>query len=139
MKKVFHKIMSISMAFVVLFSTMSFTIDMHYCGDAIIDYSFFHKAENCGMEKEQVTSTCENPEMKKKSCCSDQQIIIEGQEDLKNNFTTLTFEQQVFVASFVYSYINLFEGTASKDVPYKEYPPPFVKRDIQVLHQTFLI
>ncbi|WP_414727683.1 HYC_CC_PP family protein, partial [Winogradskyella sp. UBA3174] len=32
MKQVFHKIMSFAMAFVVLFSTMSFTINMHYCG-----------------------------------------------------------------------------------------------------------
>lgn len=139
MKKVSQKIMSILMAFVVLFSTMSFTIDLHYCGDTMVDYSFLHNVETCGMKKEQVVSTCENPEMKNKSCCSDEQIIIEGQEDLKNNFSTLTFEQQIFVASFLYSYINLFEGTASEEVPYKDYPPPFVIRDVQVLHQTFVI
>ena len=127
------------MAFVVLFSTMSFTIDLHYCGDTMVDYSFLHNVKTCGMKKEQVVSTCENPEMKNKSCCSDEQIIIEGQEDLKNNFSTLTFEQQIFVASFLYSYINLFEGTASEEVPYKDYPPPFVIRDVQVLHQTFVI
>ncbi|WP_439648127.1 HYC_CC_PP family protein [Cellulophaga baltica] len=139
MKKVFHKIMSISMAFVVLFSTMSFTIDMHYCGDNMVDYSFFHNVESCGMEKAQLASKCENPKMSKNSCCSDEQIILEGQDDLKNNFSTLTFEQQVFVASFVYSYINLFEGTTSKEVPFIDYSPQFVKRDVQVLHQTFLI
>ena len=77
--------------------------------------------------------------MKKKSCCSDQQLIVEGQDDLKDTFNKLTFEQHVFVVSFTYSYINLFEGTASEEVPYKDYPPPFVIRDVQVLHQTFLI
>ena len=127
------------MAFVVLFSTMSFTIDMHYCGDNLVDYSFFKEAKSCGMEKAQLASSCENPEMKKKSCCSDEQMVLEGQDDLKNNFSTLTFEQQVFVASFIYSYINLFEGTASKEVPFVDYSPQFVKRDVQVLHQTFLI
>lgn len=139
MKQLIHKSMAIFMATVVFMTTMSFTIDMHYCGDTMVDYSFFHKAESCGMEKEQVASTCESPEMKKKSCCSNKQIIIEGKENLQNNFTTITFEQQVFVASFVYSYINLFEGTVSQEVPYREYPPPFVKRNVQVLHQTFLI
>ena len=139
MKQVFHKIMSISMAFVVLFSTMSFTIDMHYCGDNLVDFSFFHNVQTCGMEKAQITSNCEKPEMKKNNCCSDEQLVIEGQDDLKNTFSTLTFEQQVFVASFTYSYLSLFEGTTSVEVPFVDYPPPFVKRDVQVLHQTFLI
>jgi hypothetical protein len=139
MKPFIHKSIAICMAFVVLMTTMSFTVDMHYCGDTMVDYSFFHNASTCKMEKAILTASCGNPEVKKKSCCSDQQLIIQGQDDLKDNFSTLTFEEQVFVASFVYSYINLFKGTASKDVPYKDYPPPFVKRDVQVLHQTFLI
>jgi hypothetical protein len=138
MKQVFHKISSFLMAIVVLFSTMSFTIDMHYCGDNMVDFSFFHNVETCGMEKE-LASNCENPEMSKKSCCSDEQIIIKGQDDLKDNFTKLTSEQQIFVASFVYSYTSLFEGTESKEVPFFDYSPPYVKRDVQVLHQTFLI
>ena len=139
MKQFTHKSIAVFMATVVLMTTMSFTIDMHYCGDNMVDYSFFHDVETCGMEKGQVVSSCENPEVKKKSCCSDEQLIIDGQDDLKDTFSTLAFEQQVFVASFIYSYINLFEGTASKELPFVDYPPPFVKRDVQVLHQTFLI
>ncbi|VAW15662.1 FIG00552689: hypothetical protein [hydrothermal vent metagenome] len=127
------------MAIVVLFSTMSFTIDMHYCGDNMVDFSFFRNVETCGMENAQTTSNFEKPEMKKKSCCSDDQLIIEGQDDLKDNFTKLTSEQQIFVASFAYSYISLFEGTESKEVPFFDYSPPYVKRDVQVLHQAFLI
>ncbi|WP_455429473.1 HYC_CC_PP family protein, partial [Maribacter hydrothermalis] len=37
MKKFYHKILSVIMAFVVLLSTMSFTIDFHYCGDLLVD------------------------------------------------------------------------------------------------------
>ncbi len=127
------------MAFVVMFSTMSFTVDLHYCGDTMVDFSFFNAAESCGMDKIQETSDSENTSMSQKSCCSDEKLIIQGQDDLKDNFSTLTFEQQVFVASFVYSYINLFEGRTSKEFPYTDYSPQFVKRDVQVLHQTFLI
>ena len=139
MKQFIHKSIAICMAFVVLMTTMSFTIDMHYCGDTMVDYSFFHNVDTCGMEKAELASSCENPEMKKKSCCSDEQLIVEGQDDLKDTFHTLTFEQHIFVASFAYSYINLFEGTVSKEVPIVDYLPPFVKRDVQVLHQIFLI
>ena len=44
MKKISHKILATVMAFVVLFSTMSFTIDMHFCGDTLVATSMFQKA-----------------------------------------------------------------------------------------------
>ncbi|WP_116772182.1 MULTISPECIES: HYC_CC_PP family protein [Maribacter] len=139
MKQVFHKILSISMAFVVMFSTMSFTVDMHYCGDSLVDFSLFSKADTCGMEKSQANKGCEKLMLSEKDCCTDQQIVKEGKDDLKISFDTLSFEQQTFIAAFTYSYINLFEGTKSEEVPFEDYPRPFVKRDVQVLHQTFLI
>ena len=139
MKQLIHKSMAIFMACVVLVTTMSFTVDMHYCGDTLVDFSFIQSAKTCGMEKEQSSIGCENPMLTKNSCCSDEQLIIEGQDDLKQNFTKLTCEQQTFIAAFTYSYINLFEGTESEEVPFEDYPRPFVKRDVQVLHQTFLI
>jgi len=132
------------MAFVVLFSTMSFTVDMHYCGDTLVDFSLISKAKSCGMDsdsyqKQQPVKGCENSKMTSTSCCSDQQIVKEGKDDLKLSFDTLSFEQQTFVVAFTYAYSNLFEGTESEEVPFVAYPPPFVKRDVQVLHQTFLI
>jgi hypothetical protein len=139
MKQFIHKSIAICMAFVVLMTTMSFTVDMHYCGNTMVDYSFFHNASTCKMEKAILTASCGSPEVKKKSCCSDEQLIIQGQDDLKDNFSTLTFKEQVFVAWFVYSYINLFKATASKEIPLFDYEPPYVKLDVQVRHQTFLI
>ena len=127
------------MAFVVLFTTMSFTVDMHYCGDSLVDFSFFTKAETCGMEKTQPTKGCENPSMTEKSCCSDKTIVKEGNDELKTSFNKLTFEQQTFVATFFYTYINLFKGLDENIVPFTDYSPPFVKRDIQKLYETYLI
>ena len=131
--------MAMVMAIVVLLTTMSFTVDMHYCGDALVDFSFIQDVKTCGMEKAEPAKSCSNSMVSKKSCCSDEQLIIEGQDNLKQDFTKLTFEQQTFIAAFTYSYINLFEGTESKEVPFNDYPRPFVKRNVQVLHQTFLI
>jgi len=127
------------MAAVVLITTMSFTVDMHYCGDTLVDFSFTQQVKTCGMEKARSTSSCENPTLSEKSCCLDKQLVKEGQDDLKISLDQLSLEQQAFVASFTYSYLSLFEGTESKQVPFVDYPPPFVKRDVQVLHQTFLI
>ena len=127
------------MAFVVLFATMSFTVDMHYCGDTLVDFSIYTEAESCGMEKAQPAKSCENPLMTSTSCCSDQKIVKEGKDDLKSSFNKLTFEQQTFVATFIYCYINLFEGLDENIVPFKDYSPPFIERDIQTLCETYLI
>jgi len=140
MKQFIHKSMAFFMAVVVLMTTMSFTVDIHYCGDTLVDFSLYQKAEGCGMEKAQASKiACENPMLSQKSCCSDEQIVKQGQDDLKVSFDKLTFDQQVFVASFTYTYINLFEGTTSKEVPFTDPSPPFIRQDLQVLHQTFLI
>ncbi len=139
MKQFFHKSMAVFMATVVFMTTMSFTVDIHYCGDTLVDYSFTQQVDTCGMEKAQKSTTCENPTLAEKSCCTDKQVIKEGQDDLKLSFDQLTFEQHVFLTSFTYSYRNLFEGTESKEIPFVDYAPPFVERNVQVLHQTFLI
>jgi hypothetical protein len=139
MKIYIHKIMSISMALVVLLSTISMTIDMHYCGETMVDFSFFHNVKSCGMEKSPLVYHCENSEINKKPCCSDQQLIVEGTHDLKGAFNNFTPQQQLFVSLFLYSYASLFEGTVSKEVAFFDYAPPFVKKDVQVWQQTFLI
>ena len=137
MKQVIHKIMSLLMAFVVLFSTMSFTINMHYCGDNLVETTIFHKAKGCGMEMEKPST--EGCSITKKNCCDDKQLVIEGQDELKLQFDKLTFEQQQFVASFVYTYIDLFEGLDKNEYSYEEYKPPLVVRQIFKIDETYLI
>ncbi len=126
------------MAFVVLFSTMSFTIDMHYCGDTLVDTAIFKKAKTCGMEMQKTTSTSECS-ITKKDCCKEEQIVVEGQDELKISFDSFSLDQQFFVASFVYSYINLFEGLEENTTTFSEYPPPLIVRSIYKLDETYLI
>lgn len=137
MKMLAHKFISVVMAVVVLLSTMSFSVDMHYCGDMLVDFSIMEQVKTCGMEK--VKTDCENTTVAEKSCCTDAQLNVEGAESTKVSFDQLSFDQQVFVATFTYSYINLFQGIDSNKFSYKDYSPPFVKQNVQVLHQTFLI
>ncbi|MCG2431089.1 HYC_CC_PP family protein [Aequorivita xiaoshiensis] len=138
MNSIFHKIVSVFMAILVMVTTMSFTIDMHYCGEMLVDYSLTQSAHSCGMDMEKPTSDCEIQTLED-SCCSDKQIFIEGQDELKHSFDTLSLEQQTFVASFFYSYINLFEDLDTNIIPFRNYNPPFLIRDIQKLHETYLI
>jgi hypothetical protein len=130
--------MSIAMAFVVMFSTMSFTIDMHYCGDTLVDTAIFHKAKKCGMEM-QKPSTSSECSIMKKNCCSDEQQFVDGQDELLLSVDKISFEQQVFIASFIYTYTNLFEGLDKNVSSYEEYKPPLVIRRIYKIDETYLI
>jgi hypothetical protein len=119
---------------------MSFTISEHYCGDYLVDSAVFSKAESCEMEMEMdMSSSTEDCNFEKEDCCKDINKIVEGQNELNIQVVNLDFEQQSFIASFIYSYINLFEGLDKNVVPFKNYSPPLIVTDIQVLDQVFLI
>ena len=139
MKKSFFKISSFVMALVVLLSTFSFAVDQHYCGDVLVDFSFFGKAESCGMEMQQSSRISMTTVFIKKVVARIAPLAIAGQDDLKISFEKLSSEQQLFVVSFIYSYINLYEGFDTKIVPFKDYSPLRLIRDVQVLDQIFLI
>jgi hypothetical protein len=130
--------MAVLMAFGVLLSTMSFTINNHYCGDELVSSALFFKADSCGMDM-QKSSKEDGCTIKKDNCCSDVIVCVEGQKELNLSYYNLRFEQQVFVASFFMSYINLFEGLDNNIVPFKNYSPPLLVKNIQILDEVFLI
>jgi len=138
MKEVLHKIGSVIMAMVVLFSTMSFTVDMHYCGDMLVDSSIFQPAESCGMELGQKGPSTDCS-IVKKNCCSKDQLKVSGQDELSVNSTALSFDQQLFIATFVYTDSNLFEEINTAIVSIDDYVPPLVSRELYKLDETYLI
>ena len=135
-KQVLHKLFSVSLALIVLFSTVSFTIEKHFCGDKLVDISVFTEANKCKMEALDI----ENEEITKKTCCKDEIDMVAGQDELiVKAFDDLDFEQQLLVTSLVLTYINLFEGLPQLVIPHKDYSPPNLVLDIQVKDQVFLI
>ncbi len=140
MKEALRQIASVAMALLVLFSTMSFTVDMHYCGDRLVDYNFFETADQCAMNASPSETPGENSVVEMvMDCCTDMEIVLEGQDDLKISLDQLTLEQQTFVSTFLYAYVNLFKGNDKCIISFREYSPPPLIRDIQILDQTFLI
>lgn len=137
MKQIFHKTTSVLMAFVVLFSTMSFTISMHYCGDTLVETVVFKKVKGCGMEMQNPST--EGCAITKKNCCNDEQIIADGQNELQLSVTDISFEQQLFIVSFMSTYRNLFEGSDKNIASYEDYRPPLVIRQLYKIDETYLI
>lgn len=136
MKKGFQKSVSTVLALLVLVSTFSFTVDKHYCGSFLVDQAIFSKASTCGME---MHSSPISSAMEEDNCCNNENILVEGQDQLKISIQTLDFEQQLFLTAFTFSFRNLFEGLPQQVIPFKNYTPPLIVKDIPVLNDTFLI
>ncbi|MCM4156638.1 hypothetical protein [Gramella sp. AN32] len=130
MKKAFQHIISLSMAFLVMFSTLSFTVDKHFCGSDLIDTAVFSKANTCGM---QMSENVED------HCCSNEKVSVEGQDELNLSFDTFDFNQQLFITTFTFTYFELFETLPKQSIPFKDYSPPLIVSDIQLNDQVFLI
>ena len=124
------------MALLVLFSTVSFTIEKHFCGDVLVDVSVFSEVEKCAMEAFKIAQERITKEM----CCKDEVKLVKGQDELKiSTFDDLKFQQQLFISTFTYTFINLFGGLPKHASPHKDYSPPNLVTDIQVLDQVFII
>jgi hypothetical protein len=136
MKKGFYKSVSTVLALLVLVSTFSFTVDRHYCGSFLVDQAIFSKASVCDMDK---PSHSETDLMDQDNSCSNQNILVKGQDELNISFQTLDLNQQLFLTAFIYSYSNLFEGLPQQVISFKNYTPPLIVKDISVLNDTFLI
>ena len=124
------------MAVLVLFSTVSFTVEKHYCGDVLIDSAVFSQAQKCDMESSDESES----NVTKKHCCKDELEVVEGQDKLKQSqIEDVSFEHSVFIVSYLYSYCKSFEELPKLIIPHKDYSPPNLINDIQVLDEVFLI
>jgi len=139
MKQIALKISSISMALLVLCSTVSFSVDQHFCGDFLVDSSWFGHAESCGMVMQQNETSATNCDLIKSNCCSDKTVLLKGQDDLNKPFSQFSFEQSNFNAIPQPLLLISFEILIENETPFKHYHPPLLVRNISVLHQTFLI
>jgi hypothetical protein len=120
----------------VLLSTVSFTIEQHFCGNTLIDAAVFAKVKSCEKDSDadQMASVIKN------ECCKDKKEVIKGQDKLKlTTFEELHFSQQLFITSFAYSFLNLFGSLPEQTIPHKNYLPPNLVADIHVLDQVFII
>ena len=129
--------MALVMALVVLFSTLSFTVNMHYCGDSLVETAVFQKAKGCGMDMEKPSS--EGCAITKKNCCNNEQLVVKGQDELQLQIDKIVFEQHTFIAAFIYAYNKLLEDLDKDNTSYEVYKPPLVIRQLYKLDESYLI
>lgn len=139
MIKYFHKILSVLLAFTVLFSTISFTVEKHICMGEVTDSTYFIDAESCGMTLEDCEVAIDSQEkIQKEKCCQNIQELIPVNQNEQQAIQSFELNQVQFILAFASTYLDLFEENTDQ-VTFKYYTPPLVDKDINVLYQTFLI
>lgn len=141
MKKVSLHTFSIVMAILVLFSTMSFTVEKHFCGKSLVGHAVFSSVEKCKTETHScgVEGMMSHMKMKKESCCSDKTERILGQDELNVYSVSFDITPQAFIVPMSFILVELLPEISPEVISYPPYEPPQLVYDLQVLCQVFTI
>ena len=141
MREILHKILSVFLAFTVLFSTLSYSVDQHICMGVVTDTSYFSDADSCGMIMDLEDCNIDglsDDKVQKEKCCNDIHELIRGNQTEQQALQSFEIQKAQFLIVSSYTYINLHENDTDK-APFRDHSPPLVDKDINVLYQTFLI
>lgn len=126
------KLLSILLSLLVLLSTSSVTLDVHYCSDKLQDFSFNNKVTNCSGKL-----VVEIQEFAGDTCCLDKTIQKDAQKDLKASSNS--FEFQSFLSTVPYTFGLNTPLPDREEISSYFHKPPLIKKDYQVLFEVFLI
>ena len=143
------KILAPFLTLMVFISSMSCTIDFHYCQGQLKSYSLLGKAKNCHEISEKIAS-CPHHQNENsdslacteddKNCCSNETIHIESDIDKPLiNLDFLTIDSHYFVVAFKASTFTDLLGEVEDNIPHAHYKPPLIQKDISVLFESFLL
>ncbi len=133
MRAIMHKSGAILMSLLLLFSTLSFTVDMHFCGHSLVDLKVFERADTCGM-------SMSSDAMQEMGCCTDVEIQVDGRQDLEPVVSAV--EIVPLAAVLEVSYFQLLNPQVlvqQKQSTFLIDSPPRPGPDLQITYQQFLI
>lgn len=140
MKRRVLKTISVLLTFLVVFSTFSFTVEKHFCGNTLIGIGVFSSAKKCKTEMHSCgVEGGFHKTNKKDSCCSNKKENIDGQDELKiSSFSFNLFHHNLEIPQFFIS-DHLLHELPLKEIPYRYYKPPLLVSDFWMFYQVFII
>lgn len=147
-----YRIIALTMAFLMFFTSVGFTVDMHYCQGELKTFNFFGKAKSChemgqGMKdcpfhaQMKQANKSEDSTINKKGCCSNKTLNFQYDQDQQyqvDNAVVISPQLEYFVIAFVEVFINSSVVETNKP-SFALYKPPLIPRDIYVLLETYLL
>lgn len=133
MIKAIHKISSPLMALIVLVSTFSFTLSMHFCEGELIRASILEKVHSCGAEMT-------NEDGMAGGCCHDKEVSVEGQDTLNvpPSFDS-NFNQLELNAPSIQPGDQVHQLTKRSSHPLFDPSPQWIVKQLFKEHQVYLI
>ncbi len=143
-----YRILALSLAFLMFFTSAGLSIDMHFCQDSFKSFSLIGKAKNCHELAQ--TSTCKHHKVPaqeetgektdKKDCCENRTVTLDSDQDqqIQTIDFTLTKEIKQFVTAYIYAF-HQDKITEEESISFALYRPPLIQRDIPILIQSFLL
>ena len=151
--RTYQRIIPLTLAFLMLMSSVSFAVDMHYCNGQLKSVSLFGKAKTCHEkaitnekptcphhQKMQEQSNSNGDEIVKNDCCENKTTIIQADDDRAKSDLAISTIQQL--QSFAIAYVLTFHSKITTDkqsIQDISYYPPIISKDIYVLSEAFLL
>lgn len=129
-------VLSIFLMLQIVFSSMSVTINMHYCLGELSDIAIFDDAEVCSFEKYFGTITPEDGvAITNKSCCGSEHYVINGQ----NHNTTLKSEtaQTLSLGEYRFAQNKITQNYNGRLSTFYLLNPPLVEPPLFLRVQSF--
>lgn len=119
------KILSISVALLMLLSGLQLTVSRHYCGGELADskVSLSGHVASCGMEGE--TDECAQPgDHVESSCCNNQVSVYTVDHNFAPSFTSFKAFEQPVLQVFIIPEVQNFNAFTAYNHFYTDVSPP---------------
>jgi hypothetical protein len=137
----------ITLIFVLLITTVGFTIDFHYCNDKIYDFGIYTEATSCcavdeyeHSDKKMHHHSCE-PESHERDC-KDETLKFKSFNNFinpSNNFDISNVSTiDLFIMSKLVTDMLILSDNITEEIPHYSIPPP-KKSILLALHQSYLL
>jgi hypothetical protein len=137
------KLISISLALLMLVSNLGFAMNTHYCGGEAVKTSFtigLHNP-NCGMpdmdEKCQVLPLSE-AQLKPKPCCENQHQLVHLDDIVDFPSSNISFNP-TFTHAFVKAFLQPISTVEQTFIRRTDFLHALPDKELEVLFQSFLI
>ena len=147
-----YRLVALTLALLMFFTSVGFTMDMHYCQGKLKSFSLLGKAKNCH-EKAAKMANCPHHQkmtadtkqengcsMDQKDCCQNRMLHVQADQDLQKPAIDFLHNHQL--QQFVVAYVLTFFSNqiiSTDTIAFARYKPPLIPRDIPVLFESFLI
>ena len=138
------KLIAIFLTLLMLSSSTGLALGTHYCGGKAVKTQLVigHANIDCGMVK--MSTACKSEESKhdkqlqRKPCCENQYASIDTDNTLVNKILINSVDLS-FLISLTFTSLGIDLFYSDQNIAFSYYYPPILKRNSQVLFQSFLI